>query len=637
MRTDIQALRGLAVLIVVAYHARLVGIENGFLGVDMFFVISGYLISRQIIASLQAGTFSLGGFYLRRARRLLPALYAVLLVVTLYVEASLTALERQDYYWQLLGAVTYSANLVLWQQSGYFDGAASLKPLLHVWSLSLEEQFYLIAPLALILLTARRWFGATLAGLLLSAGLCLAFAASEPAATFYLLPTRAWELLLGTLLAVMSSNRSDASGLWPTVRATASILALPLAALAAWSISAGFASVHPGIDAVVVCVATAAIIAANPRWVDRNAIARGLARVGDASYSLYLIHWPILSLALAANMTRPLSLGARWIALLASLVLAALCYRYIEQPFRKPQPHNRRFVGSMLALSGLLLLMPLVAQQWRSADSDWAAVRLGNVGFDWRCDFDRRFEAIAECRNSDEPQVIVWGDSVAIHWVPGLTAAGLEVVQATKSVCGPDFAMAPLAENYQAIWAERCHAFNQSVRDYLANAPSIRYAVLGSTFALYRDEIWIDGAARTRDLAEIVRAFAATIDELRRSGLKVVVMAPLPNAGSDLGQCLELAASGQSVANEWLDQDCSFDQALDNRNNAHAHELLRRLAQVADVDVVWPAEVLCADGRCRSEIDGVPIYRDSLHLSYPGSVQLVRALQERKSIVERAR
>lgn len=586
-RTDIQALRGVAVLAVLLYHAKLAGIQNGYLGVDMFFV-------------------------------------------------NLTALERYEYFQQLLGAVTYTANLVLWQQSDYFNTDAGLKPLLHVWSLSLEEQFCLLVPLLLLLLAPRRWLPVVTIAALASALACFYFAAREPAATFYLLPTRAWELLLGSALAAMTL-RGGAPGAWRNVEVLASRLAPALSLLTLWAVWVGFAEVHPGIDAVVVCSATAALIAARPAWANRGVAARLLARVGDASYSLYLIHWPILALALSANLTRPLSLAARCSAVLAAAVLATLCYRWIEQPFRRLRPTNTRFVGTMIACSGLLLLTPMIYAQFRAPGDDWAQLRGAGVGFDWRCDYDRSFDNLPECRNAEQPEVLVWGDSTAMHWIPGLAAAGLTLTQATKSVCGPNLSIAPLSTQYQPVWARKCLAFNASVLDFLSHQQSLRYVILASTFTGYGDQVWADGEATQRDLAQLVESFAATIQELRRLGLRVVLMAPLPMPGIDLGRCLEYSARGSSVADADLGPDCSFEQALDQRRNAFAHTLLEQLAIAADVDVIWPAQALCHDGRCRSRLDGVPIYRDSLHLTQLGSVQLVRALQARQSILSRAR
>ena len=154
LRTDIQVLRAVAVLSVLVFHFDLPGLHKGFLGVDIFFVISGYLMSKVIVEEMDAGRFSAAAFYLRRARRLLPAALAMFGVVTLLAPFALTAHALQDYAWQLLGALGFSANLVLWSQSGYFDAQASLKPLLHTWSLAVEEQYYFVLPVLL------RWLGA---------------------------------------------------------------------------------------------------------------------------------------------------------------------------------------------------------------------------------------------------------------------------------------------------------------------------------------------------------------------------------------------------------------------------------------------------------------------------------------------
>ena len=254
MRPDIQVLRAIAVLSVLIFHFNLPGLGKGFLGVDIFFVISGFLMSRVILDSLDQARFSASTFYLRRARRLLPAAWAVLLLTTLAAPWVLGPAALRDYAAQLGGAMSFSANNVLWQQSGYFDSSADLKPLLHTWSLALEEQYYFVLPLVLIW-AGQRWRGWLLLALALaSAGLCLWLNDEAPSASFYLLPSRAWELILGSLCALPAVRERVRS---LPARIDSAWLALPIMAS---SLIWGWDEVHPRTDALLVCLATAILI-----------------------------------------------------------------------------------------------------------------------------------------------------------------------------------------------------------------------------------------------------------------------------------------------------------------------------------------------------------------------------------------
>jgi peptidoglycan/LPS O-acetylase OafA/YrhL len=249
-RSDIQILRAIAVILVALYHAKIPFLKSGFLGVDIFFVISGFLIGGIIIKETDLEEFSFRRFYLRRAWRLLPAAYVVFAIVVLISPLFLTQLEMKDLLWQAIGALTFTSNVVLWQQAGYFGGEASLKPLLHTWSLAIEEQFYIFLPLLLVSLRGKVRLAVIVTLTLLSFALATYLRESGSAA-FYLLPTRAWELLLGVAVAIFATTR----GLLRTPKLIYFglfflIISIPFFELV------GF---HPGPQAAFLCCATAII------------------------------------------------------------------------------------------------------------------------------------------------------------------------------------------------------------------------------------------------------------------------------------------------------------------------------------------------------------------------------------------
>lgn len=616
-RQDIQVLRGIAVLAVVLYHAGLRELPAGFLGVDVFFVISGFLVTRMITDRLDAGPFSFGEFYLRRARRLLPAAYCSFSATAALALVFLTHAELRAFAAQLIGAVTFSSNLVLWRQTGYFDGAAQLKPLLHVWSLSLEEQFYLALPVFLVLAPPRRRLAATAAVLLLSLALFAVASAVSPRAAFYLMPTRAWELLLGSLCAVVQQR-------WPPLRMPRWLSALGLLAvlvLPAHPLDPGY----PPADDVLVTLATALLLMGRLRPLDGRST-RPLAAIGDRSYSLYLVHWPLIAFAHNAWLGElPRGAGAA-IALLA-LALADLQYRLVECRYRYRRTPARRFLAAVAAAS--LVLAAAIAVEGAAAvprgATDYAAMRRPNYGLSPTCEFAGAFAERPACMTSPTPRVAVWGDSYAMHLVPGLAASpsGDGLVQMTRSQCGPVLGLAIVTPrgDHNPYWARSCIDFNASVLAYLEAHGGIQTVVMSANFQTYLAgdvRFYSGGDVRPIDAALLASQLDRTIRAVQALGKAVVLVAPPPSFGFDIGACLERMETGKIV---WGRASCDFPEDAYLHRNAPLVSLLDAVQRSTGADVIWPGEVLCRAGVCRAQIDGVPIYRDAGHLSVEGSVR----------------
>ena len=314
-RDDIDGLRALAVLMVVAYHVAPNVVPGGFVGVDIFFVISGYLISGNILKILERDRFSFLEFYARRCRRIIPALSIVLFGVWLLGWYALLPAEFRALGKHIVGGATFTSNVLLWRESGYFDAAVGSKPLLHLWSLGIEEQFYIVWPAILVVVwrLGRRGVAfATLALLLGSFALNIGNTQTPPA-TFYLLPTRFWELLLGAAL-VQAESRSRIHTFFPRP---------DLAAWCAAGLIVGAAAfldghrLYPGWSGLLPTVGAVLLIAVGPAaWLNRVPLsAPPIVLVGLISYPLYLWHWPLLSWRGSFRAGNPLSAFVCWSSL----------------------------------------------------------------------------------------------------------------------------------------------------------------------------------------------------------------------------------------------------------------------------------------------------------------------------------
>ncbi|KAE9642332.1 acyltransferase [Pseudomonas sp. PB103] len=363
-RADIDGLRAIAVMLVVLNHVGFSLFSGGFVGVDVFFVISGYLITGIILGQINKGTFSFADFYLRRARRILPALYVVLLCVMvagyyLFLPSDYSFLSQST-----LSAIFFASNIFFWKNSGgYFSSSSEEMPLLHIWSLSVEEQFYFIWPLALFLILKQQGIGPRL--VLVSALLVFSFVFAEFgvqhewSSAYFLLPSRAGELLVGAILAFWLAKKTPADKL--SVKANAiSILGLAMVLVPALLLDK--ASGFPGLNALVPCAGAGLIIIARVfgksliSWVLES---RPFVFVGLISYSLYLWHWPLISFLHYSRIeiTVEISIGL----VVASIVLGYLSWRFVEQKFRHNNDPLGQKTAAVMIIAGLLVVFaPIV-------------------------------------------------------------------------------------------------------------------------------------------------------------------------------------------------------------------------------------------------------------------------------------
>ncbi len=421
-RPEVDGLRALAVLPVILFHAGFSLFSGGFVGVDVFFVISGYLITSIILNELTAGTFSLIHFWERRARRILPALYLVLLVSLPMAWYWLSPQDLMNYADSLLAVALFCSNIWFWLTSGYFDAAAEFKPLLHTWSLAVEEQFYLCFPLLMLLMwrCCKSWLPALLTVTLLVSLLLAEWGAQHrPAFTFYMLPTRSWELLAGALVAwwLHHSPRQ-----FPTLMTQLGSL-LGLMMLFAALVFINKTTLFPGFNALLPVGGTVLILLfATPHTLTGRLLShKVLTSVGLISYSAYLWHQPLFAFARHNTLGTPSIYQMAGLSFLA-LALAWFSWKFVEAPFRQKQRYSRRQIFGFAGIGSLIFIGVAILGQQQLVVGRWQQQHPGLVNIDpavaadsFRACPDIKLHGTASCKvfGHGSRRVVLWGDSHA--------------------------------------------------------------------------------------------------------------------------------------------------------------------------------------------------------------------------------
>ncbi|RMH26155.1 MAG: acyltransferase [Planctomycetota bacterium] len=439
-RADIDGLRAIAVLAVLFFHAGL-SFPGGYVGVDVFFVISGFLITRLIVADLERGTFRFQNFWMRRLRRIWPAATVVTLAT---VAAGAVLLDPRSYETLARDAIAQAcmvANIRFWQTTDYFAVNSDLRGLLHTWSLAVEEQFYLVHPFVVVLLWKIRrglLLPAFAVAALVSFVLSVLTLRAYPEATFYLLPTRAWELLLGGMLALAPAWRVGRAA-----AATAGVAGLGLVAVPMFVYTRG--TPFPGAAALAPCLGTCLLIFAGGRresWIAGVLSWEPLRRIGLVSYSLYLVHWPLLAMARAWSWPDEPALGVRLAVVPVSFVLAYVSWRFVENRFRASKPgtgFGRVVVASFAAaaLTVVICLAIVKSDGWRGRFGERVMAHIDPERVDraWQnnaTDAGRVEDLLTPIgREGDDPVFLLWGDSHGIAISPVIDRLGKEL-----GICG---------------------------------------------------------------------------------------------------------------------------------------------------------------------------------------------------------
>jgi peptidoglycan/LPS O-acetylase OafA/YrhL len=634
-RKEIDGLRAIAVIPVILFHAGFETFSGGFVGVDVFFVISGYLITTIILADLNAGRFSLINFYERRARRILPALFFVMLACIPFAWLWLLPVAMKDFSQSLVSVSVFASNIWFWRESGYFDTAAELKPLLHTWSLAVEEQFYVFFPLFLMLIwkLGRRWVVIVLAPVFVASLLLAQWASiAEPTAAFYLLPTRGWELLIGAFAAIYLSRRTK-----PTFNKGLSDflawLGVAMILVSVFSYSAatpfpGFYALLPTLGAVLV------ILFANQRTVMGRMIGNNVfVGIGLISYSAYLWHQPLFAFLRHSDFEE--SRAAYLVLIAVTFGLAWATWEFVETPFRRKQTFGRR---TIFLLSGVMMVffigLGAVGHKTRGFIDRPHMLKFADLAYDTSalgytpCDnaLTQTDPKLNYCYGEGGvPDALVIGDSHADDKLDGIAKAvpGYDWMLVGNSGCPP------IADvRFKAADGTECTEILSKLFAWLGEQSTLKVAVLA-----FSQDYPLDEFIAADDVQLKLDPMDAIVEDMSNPALNKV-----DAFYAGLGRAVALLSSRTKATVIVLDipdltyfpadclkgkVECSFSRSEVLERQKIQREKVAELARsAANVYVFDPLEVFCEPGAdsCSILKDGRILYRDSEHLGHFGGV-----------------
>ncbi|KJH87160.1 peptidoglycan O-acetyltransferase [Pseudomonas fluorescens] len=611
-RSDIDGLRAIAVLSVVIYHLNIGLLSGGFVGVDIFFVISGYLISKIIYSEVEAGTFSIANFYVRRARRILPAFLSVIIASSIAAYCLLYPSELVNYAESAIAAGLFSANIYFYATLNYFSPSADEIPLLHLWSLGIEEQFYIFFPILIIGLSkiSKRLIPAAII-LTLAASLFVSqrLLSSDPAESFYLLPFRAFELLIGSLIALpamrLRLSPATAYGLF-----VVGVIAL-VYSIFFYSSNIPF----PGVAAALPCVGAALIIMVGEQGGRMSLLlgSRPMVFFGKISYSLYLIHWPLIVFSKRAFPDANEETAAIYIFITAT-ILALVNYRLVERPFRQRRPASGNksvLIRSAVALGGVVAISGFVSHKngFPEPSDERLKKALDAMSYNSRDDYLSGRCFLDETQRPDAIEVetclpktklptraVIYGDSHAIQFYSGLKPAfekaGVSLGALTASSCPPYLGVDIPGRPYCKL---ANYEFLQKIREYQPDIFII-------TSSWYPAPEFMAGLRRTLE----------AVDQIKLK--RVIVIGQTPTYKRSVpGIVIDRINSNNldRYSENELDQDY-----IDNGTQA----VIALVKEFKGMQYVSAMDALCPAGRCPlTTPDGYPLLYDNSHFTIAGS------------------
>lgn len=651
-RADIDGLRCLAILPVVLYHAFPSVISGGYVGVDIFFVISGFLITSIIYNQAVVGRFSYLYFYDRRIRRIFPALFFMLVVVCILATLVMIPSDLTNFARSLIPTATFWSNVFFWRSADYFAESSETLPLLHTWSLAVEEQFYVLFPPVVLL--GLRFMGRRGLSIALVLALALSFVVAAygvymaPRATFYLLPTRAWELLIGSLLAIPLLPK-PAQGLGKLL-ALSGLLMIGTAVLV-YEADTPF----PGLYALLPCLGAALVIYGGFSATDgparRFLELRPVVYIGKISYSLYLWHWPLLvsgRLYFGESLTA-LQAG---MLVLASFALAAFSLHFVEAPFRKG--FNRKGAVRSLVIGGIAIAAAVMVSTlavkakglpWRVSAETLAATAAtkDRNPLRSRCLVGsplmfkgQRLPPLKGCligpgATEERYEVIVWGDSMADALVPGVADIvaqnGWTVREIGMQGC-PPLLNADIVVSRNTLRGDRCAAFNQWAVNTIRAATGIKLVVISGRWS-----VWSEGGKDKTDLRflrddanpelslensrRVFReSLQASVQSVKQTGLSVLVVGQPPQYPESPPRC--------KAYGSFRGDDSSGCLGAPRREVVkpleYSNEVIREMSRTGvGVISLLPSDILCDEALCTAGNSNRFYYADNIHVSSTGA------------------
>ncbi|MGE4317354.1 MAG: acyltransferase family protein [Deferribacterales bacterium] len=647
-RTDIDGLRTMAILPVIFYHAGMNIFSGGYVGVDIFFVISGYLITSIIVKELNDDRFTIANFYVRRVKRIFPALYFLLSFTFILSFFSLMPAHFEAFGKSVVSTVLFSSNILFWSESGYFESAAETKPLLHTWSLGVEEQFYIFFPVILMLVArygSKKYIRWALGIFIISLGFSVWSASAHPEAGFYLIPFRSWELMIGALIALGFYYKTDK----PLHKHIMSVTGFVMLLMSIFMFDKS--TPFPSYRALLPCVGTALIIISEGGIINRMLSWRPIVWIGLLSYSLYLWHWVLFALRnYWENVHIPEFYKSNLFLIFLTFAFASFSYYVVEKPLRVAKIQRKRLFFSVTF--AVMAVFTLIGGY--TAYDKGMPGRIPDVALEYTKSYKSAFEIPAcygyapekvtydgLCRLGDkdaEPSFILWGDSHALVFSDGFDKLAKEQkkagILAVRAACAPLLGVTrPSKPKYF-----KCIEFNDRIAEIIRDNKNLKNVLISARWESGAEgDAWhfllSDAETPKPSKEESFRAYDRGIERTVKlvTGLDRELSFIMDNPEFAYDVPRELAK--QSVLKYYLPALAGSAGVFSpyeryEERNAKVLSSLNRLKEKYDFTIIDTASAACPDGRCVSEADGRSLYSDDNHLSPFGSVYLVEKMAD---------